>query len=81
MTEVTIRIDAETANKLDWLTSRIGRSQSILASQPIEEFVSREGWQIAEIEAGFAEANRGEFASDAEVERVLGKYLYKTKKR
>ena len=81
MTEVTIRIDAETARKLDWLTSTIGRSPSDLASQAIDEFVSREAWQIADIEAGLAEANRGEFASDAEVERVLGKYLHKTKKR
>jgi predicted transcriptional regulator len=81
MTEVTIRIDAETANKLDWLTSKTGRSQSILVSQAIEEFVSREAWQIAEIQAGLAEANQGGFASDAEVERVLGKYLHKTKKR
>ena len=81
MTEVTIRIDAETARKLDWLTSTIGCSPSDLASQAIDEFVSREAWQIADIEAGLAEANRGEFASDAEVERVLGKYLHKTKKR
>ena len=81
MTEVTIRIDAETANKLDWLTSKIGRSPFAIASQAVEEFVSREAWQIADIEAGLAEANRGEFASDAEIERVLGKYLHKTKKR
>jgi predicted transcriptional regulator len=53
----------------------VGRSPSFLASKALEEFVSRETWQVAEIEAGLAEANRGEFASDAEVERVLGTYL------
>ena len=81
MTEVTIRLDAETARKLNWLTSKIGRTPFVLASQAIEEFVYREAWQIAEIAAGLAEANSSEFAAEAEVERVLGKYLHKTKKR
>jgi predicted transcriptional regulator len=62
------------ADKLDELAAKMDRSRSFLASQAIEEFVAREVWQLSEIEAGLAEANRGEFASEAEVERVLGAY-------
>lgn len=38
------------------------------------ESESLEQWQRAEIAAGLAEADKGDFASDAEVERVFGKY-------
>ncbi|MNW11020.1 hypothetical protein D3C71_2083710 [compost metagenome] len=49
-----------------------------MAAQAIEDFVSREEWQLAEIEAGIAEADRGEFASDEDVARVVGKYVKAT---
>jgi len=79
MNAFTVRILEETSDKLDELAVKMDRSRSFLAAKAIEEFVAREAWQLAEIEAGLAEANRGEFASDAEVERVLGKYLRKPK--
>ena len=74
MTELTICISSDMADKLDELAAKMDRSRSFLASQAIEEFVAREVWQLSEIEAGLAEANQGEFASEAEVERVLGAY-------
>ena len=77
MNAFTVRILEETSDKLDELAVKMDRSRSFLAAKAIEEFVAREAWQLAEIEAGLAEANRGEYASDAEVERVLGKYLRK----
>ncbi len=77
MNAFTVRIPEETSDKLDELAVKMDRSRSFLAAKAIEEFVAREAWQLAEIEAGLAEANRGEFASEAEVERVLGKYLRK----
>jgi predicted transcriptional regulator len=33
-------------------------------------------WQIEEIEKGIAEADRGEFASDEEVEQVLKRWTH-----
>lgn len=78
MNAFTVRILEETSDKLDELAVKMDRSRSFLAAKAIEEFVAREAWQLAEIEAGLAEANRGEFASEAEVERVLGKYLRKS---
>jgi predicted transcriptional regulator len=81
MTEFTIRMASDMADKLDGLAIKMDCSSSFLASQAIEEFVSREAWQVAEIEAGLAEANRREFASEAEVDRVIGKYLRKPLQR
>jgi len=38
------------------------------------ESIALQTWQIAEIEAGLAQADAGEFAGDADVARVTGKF-------
>ena len=43
-------------------------------SAAVSKSLSLEQWQRAEIAGGLAEAEQGDFASDAEVERVLRKY-------
>ena len=39
------------------------------------DYLAREEWQIAEIEAGLAEADRGDFASAEDLARVVSKYV------
>lgn len=75
MTAFTVRVPDETANRLDQLAEKLDRSRSYVAAQAIEDFVAREEWQLAEIEAGLAEAERGDFASDRDVAAVVGKYV------
>ncbi len=74
MSAFTVRLKDETSTKLDRIAEKLDRSRAYVAAQAIEDFVVREEWQLAEIEAGLAEANQGEFASDADVERVFNKY-------
>ncbi|MFA7416532.1 MAG: CopG family ribbon-helix-helix protein [Rhizobium sp.] len=78
MTAFTIRVPDDVADRLNQLAQKLDRSRSYMAAQAIEDFVSREEWQLAEIEAGIAEADRGEFASDDDVARVVGKYVKAT---
>ncbi|WP_029620515.1 CopG family ribbon-helix-helix protein [Pseudorhizobium marinum] len=78
MTAFTIRVPDEVADRLNQIAQKLDRSRSYMAAQAIEDFVSREEWQLAEIEAGIAEADRGEFASDDDVARVVGKYVKAT---
>lgn len=75
MTAFTVRVSDEVASKLEQLAEKLDRSRSYMAAQAIEDFVDREAWQLAEIEAGLAEADRGEFASDEDVAKVVGKYV------
>jgi predicted transcriptional regulator len=75
MAAFTIRVSEEIDARLDQLAQKLARPKSAMAEQAIEDFVAREEWQIAEIEAGLAEANRGEFASDEDVANILAKYL------
>ncbi|MDB5571781.1 MAG: hypothetical protein JWN93_2964 [Hyphomicrobiales bacterium] len=75
MTAFTVRVPDETASKLDMLAEKLDRSRAYVAAQAIEEFVAREAWQLRDIEAGLAEADRGAFASDAEMAAVVRKYV------
>jgi RHH-type transcriptional regulator, rel operon repressor / antitoxin RelB len=46
-----------------------------LSRKGTREFRDLERWQIEEIEKAIAEADRGEFASDEEVEQVLKRLM------
>jgi len=74
MAAFTVRVPEDVATQLDALASKMDRSRSYVAARAIADFVAREAWQLAEIEAGVNEAERGEFATEAEVEDVLKKY-------
>jgi len=75
MAAITVRVSEETDARLDHLARKLDCSKSDVAEQAIADFVAREEWQLAEIEAGLAEADRGEFASDEDVASILAKYL------
>jgi predicted transcriptional regulator len=70
----TIRLDDQMLAKLDALAADTDRSRSWLAAKAIEDYLELNAWQIARIKDGIAEADRGEFASDEEVEAVFSKY-------
>lgn len=75
MTAFTVRLDDEKTRKLDQLAIKLDRSRSYLAAQAIDDFLAREEWQIAEIEAGLAEADQGEFATADDLSHVVAKYM------
>jgi len=71
---VTLRLDPKLAKQLDKLADASQRSRSFLIAEAIREYVSLNEWQIEEIKKGVEEADRGDFASSAEVERVFKKW-------
>lgn len=73
----TIRLDDQILAKLDALAADTDRSRSWLAAKAIEDYLELNAWQIARIKDGIAEADRGAFASDEEVEAVFAKYRAK----
>ena len=52
----------------------MSRSRSFVAAEAIREFVALNEWQIEEIKKGVAEADRGEFATDEEVDQVVKRW-------
>jgi predicted transcriptional regulator len=73
----TLRLNEATLEALDRLAEKTERSRSWLATKAIEDYVALNAWQIGKIEAGIAAADRGDFATDDDVERVVGKYAAK----
>ena len=73
----TLRLDEATLDALDQLAEKTERSRSWLATKAIEDYIALNAWQIGKIEAGLAAADRGDFASDDDVARVVGKYSAK----
>jgi predicted transcriptional regulator len=70
----TVRLEEETLSALDRLAEKTERSRNWLVTRAIESYVSLNAWQIAKIEEGIAAADRGDFATDEEVEAVFNKY-------
>ena len=66
----TIRLDDETLAKLDALAADTDRSRNWLAAKAIENYVELNAWQIEQIKAGLAEADRGEFVSEADLDAI-----------
>ncbi|MCP4563334.1 MAG: ribbon-helix-helix protein, CopG family [Bosea sp.] len=66
----TIRLDDEMLAKLDALAADTDRSRNWIATKAIENYVELNAWQIEQIKAGLAEADRGEFVSEADLDAI-----------
>ncbi|AZO79911.1 MULTISPECIES: ribbon-helix-helix protein, CopG family [unclassified Bosea (in: a-proteobacteria)] len=66
----TIRLDDETLAKLDALAADTDRSRNWLAAKAIENYIELNAWQIARIKEGIAQADRGEFATEEELDAI-----------
>lgn len=69
-----MRLPDELTNQLDALAAATGRTKSFLAGQAIRDFIECESWQISEIMQAITEADKGEFASDEEVNAISAKW-------
>jgi len=73
-TVLTLRLEPQLRKKLDTLAKATQRSRSFLAAEAIKEYVAINEWQISEIKKAIGEADRGEFATDDEMERLFKKW-------
>ncbi|MBC7702410.1 MAG: ribbon-helix-helix protein, CopG family [Rhodoferax sp.] len=71
---MTVRLPADLAGQLEKLIQATGRNKSAITVAALREYVEAESWQIQDIEQGIAEADRGEFATDVEVNSFFAKY-------
>jgi len=69
----TIRLDDETLAKLDALAADTDRSRNWIAAKAIQDYVELNAWQIQRIKEGIAEADRGEFATEEELDAIEAK--------
>lgn len=73
-TGLTLRVSEEINAKLDQLAQATHRSKAFLAEEAIARYVEVEFWQVGEIVQALEEADRGDFASTAELTALLKKH-------
>ena len=71
---LNVRLPADLHGQLEQLVQATGRSKSFLTVEALKSYVGQEQWQIADIQEGLQEADRGEFATSDEVNVVFAKY-------
>jgi RHH-type rel operon transcriptional repressor/antitoxin RelB len=72
---VTLRLDPATRKRLDRLSKATDRSRAALAAEAVRQFVELNEWQIAAIEEGVREADRGRFIDHAKLKAKWEKKL------
>ena len=72
---MTLRLDAATRKRLDRLARTTDRSRAALAAEAVRQFVEINEWQIAAIQVGVREADRGRFIDHARLKAKWEKKL------
>jgi RHH-type rel operon transcriptional repressor/antitoxin RelB len=73
-TTLTIRIDAETKERLERLAAQHNRSKAYVVVQAIERYLDQEGHITRRIRKGVELADRELFVPDEEVEALFRKW-------
>lgn len=73
-TQVSLRVPTELKDRIEVYARLTGRSKSHVAMEAIAHYLEWRTPQVADLEEAIAAADRGEFASDADVEAVLAAY-------
>jgi RHH-type transcriptional regulator, rel operon repressor / antitoxin RelB len=71
---LTLRLDSRLKKQLERLSKAMNRTRSFVASEAIREYVELNEWQIEQVKQALVEADSGDFASDANVARVVKKW-------
>ncbi len=74
MPENTVQIDVELEERLNKLAATTGRTRAWIVQRALEEFLSQEEWMAKAIQDGIEAADRGDFASDAEVQATFARW-------
>ncbi|MFA6011013.1 MAG: ribbon-helix-helix domain-containing protein [Desulfobacteraceae bacterium] len=74
MTTVSARINDDLVQKLDLLSKATSRSRSFLVSEAIIAYIEDQIWQIDAIKKGLDQADKGDYASDKEVDDFFAQF-------
>ena len=71
---ITIDLEDDARRALDRLAQQTNRSVDEIVNQAVRNLLNLQEWQRRKIEAGTAAAERAEFATEEELDRIAGKY-------
>lgn len=70
---MTVRIEPQTRKALDGIAASLDRDRTYVVNQALEAYIDVHQWHLDHIRQGLREANAGNFASEAEVNRVIAR--------
>ncbi len=74
-TTMSMRMPEELAGEIEHIAAQTGKTKSSVIIEAVKEYVARESWQIQEIKDALEEAERGEFATKAEMNEFWARWL------
>lgn len=74
MSATTLKIRPELKMQLDHLAEEIHRSESELANEAVALYLAQQRRIIVHIQEGLAQAQRGEFVTDEEMEAFFARH-------
>lgn len=69
---LTITLEADRKAALDSAAEARGRDRDALIDEALVNWLELQSWQAREIEAGLADAEAGNFATEAEIDAAYG---------
>lgn len=71
---INVRVPVNVYQQLEDLAKSTARTKSFVTLEALSTYLKAQSWQVQDIEAGLADADRGDFASDAEANTMFAKY-------
>lgn len=71
---INVRLPVELYQQLENLAQATARTKSFVTLEALSSYLAAQSWQVQDIEAGIAQAERGEFASAEEVATVFARH-------
>lgn len=69
-----LEVRSDLKEQLDYLAEEIHRSETDLVNEAVAQYLARQRKIIGHIQEGFAQAQRGEFVPDDEMEAFFASY-------
>ncbi len=70
---ITFRLESDKRVILDTIAAGLDRDRTYVLNEAVDLYLEVYQWQIAEIKAGVAEAEAGDYATEEEVQAVFAK--------
>jgi predicted transcriptional regulator len=71
---INVRIPITVFDQLEELAKATERTKSFVTVEALSSYLEAQSWQIREVTVALEEADRGEFATEEEVNAVFAKY-------
>ena len=71
---INVRIPVGVYQQLEDLATATARTKSFVALEALSSYLETQSWQVKDIDAGLADADKGDFATEAQVNAVFAKY-------